>query len=66
MKVADFTAEELKALIRETVEEVLEEHFGDPDAGLELRDEVKAQLLASEDKPGAPIENVAKELGLTW
>ncbi len=47
-------------------QEVLEKHFSDPDTGLELRDEVKAQLLASEDEVSIPIEDVAKALGLTW
>lgn len=47
IKVADLTPEELTALIRESVEAVLIEHFGDPDAGLELREELRARLLAS-------------------
>jgi len=42
MKVADLTPEELKALIRESVEAVLAEHLGNPDAGLELREELKS------------------------
>lgn len=67
MKVADFTPEELKALIRESVEEVLEEHFGDPDAGLELRDDLAARLAALEsEEPSIPAEEVAKRFGLTW
>lgn len=70
-KVKDLTIEELKELIEQTVEQTLLEWLGDPDEGLEVRDEVKARLrrsLARERKgePGISVEEVAKKLGLEW
>ena len=44
------TVEQLQDLIRHTVEHCLEEYFGDPDAGLVVKEEVKQQLLASRKK----------------
>lgn len=41
MQISDMTLDEFKALIRETVQETLEEFFVDPDEGLEVREEVK-------------------------
>lgn len=41
------TVEQLQDLIRHTVEQCLEEYFGDPDVGLEIKEEVKQKLLAS-------------------
>ena len=71
VKVKDLTVEELKELIEQTVEQTLLELLGDPDEGLELREEVKARLrrsLARERKgvPGIPAEEVAHKLGLGW
>ncbi len=43
MRVNDLTVDELRALMREVVEEVVEEKLGmltDPDEGLELREDV--------------------------
>jgi methionine synthase II (cobalamin-independent) len=65
MKVADFTPEQLKALIRESVEEALEELLGDPDCGLELRDGLKEELAASQAS-SIPAEEVAERLELSW
>jgi len=45
MQVRDMTVEQLRDLIRHTVEQCLEEYFGDPDAGLEVKQEVKQKLL---------------------
>lgn len=39
--------EQLRDLIRHTVEQCLEEYFGDPDVGLEVKTEVKQKLLDS-------------------
>jgi hypothetical protein len=50
MKVADLTPEELRTLVRESVAEALEELLGDPDEGLELKEEVKEQLRRSLDQ----------------
>jgi len=47
MQVRDMTVEQLRDLIRHTVEQCLEEYFGDPDAGLEVKQEVKQKLLES-------------------
>jgi len=69
MKIAELTVEELKALIDETVEAKLEELMGDPDYGLELREEVKERLrdsLAAVERGEKPVsmEEVAVRLGL--
>ncbi|MDY6803441.1 MAG: hypothetical protein SXA11_06490 [Cyanobacteriota bacterium] len=71
MQVKDMTVEELKALIRDTVEETLEDFLGeyDPDAGLEIQAEIKQQLLEMRQgikagKRGIPAEEVYHKLGL--
>ncbi|WP_068814830.1 hypothetical protein [Phormidesmis priestleyi] len=71
MHIKDLTIEELKALIRETVLETLEELLDDPDEGKEMRPEVKQQLIESMRRTqtgerGIPATEVAKKLGLTW
>ncbi|MEW5856993.1 MAG: hypothetical protein AB1861_06380 [Cyanobacteriota bacterium] len=47
MQVKEMTVEQLRDLIRHTVEQCLEEYFGDFDAGLEVKEEVKQKLLDS-------------------
>jgi len=42
--VAKITARELNMLIQSALKEALEEVFGDPDAGLELRPEFEEEL----------------------
>jgi hexokinase len=69
MQIKNMTLDELKALIRETVEETLEDFFCDPDEGKEVREEVKQQLLKSlkqteAGERGIPTEEVYKKLGL--
>ena len=71
MKVKDLTVEELKVLIEETVEEKLQEILGDPDEGLEIKEEVIERLKHSmaaikKGEQGIPIEQVAKKLGINW
>jgi hypothetical protein len=71
MQVKDLTTDELKALIRETVTEILEEFLDDPDKGKEIRPELKQQLLESRQRRanGAraiSAEEVAQRFGLTW
>ena len=70
MKVNELTIEQLKALIEEAVEEKLQEMLGDPDFGLELKDEVKERLrrslAAAERQKGIPLARVVKETGLEW
>ena len=71
MQVKDMTTDDLKALIRETVAETLEEYLDDPDRGLEIRAEVKQRLIESRQRRqasvrGIPAEEVAKKLGFNW
>jgi len=47
MKLGSLSREELKALIKEAVEEALVELLGDPDEGFELRPEVRERLQRS-------------------
>ena len=69
--VADLTIDEFKNLIREVVTQTLAEMFGDPDKGLELRDDFRRALqtsLASVEAGGRtiPAKEVAAKLGLNW
>lgn len=71
MQIKDLTTDELKALIRETISETLQELLDDPDRGKELRSEVKHRLsislqLAETGGHGISVEEVAKKIGLTW
>ena len=71
MKLGSLSREELKALIKEAVEEALAELLGDPDEGLELRPEVRERLQRSlervrQGESGIPAEEVAKRAGLVW
>jgi len=71
MKVKDLTVEQLKDLIQSAIEEKLEELIGDPDAGLELRQEVKERLRNSLSAMQAghkriPVDEAAKQAGLDW
>jgi len=71
MKVAEMSIEELKNLISTVVEQKLTELFGDPDWGMELREEVKERLRATskaeaEGKRGIPASEVAKRIGIDW
>jgi hypothetical protein len=67
--VSDLTVDELKALVRETVEQTLAEFLVDPDKGLPLRQGMKAALERSikavrEGSPLYSADEVAKDLGL--
>ena len=66
MKVKELTVEQLKMLIDEAVEDKLAEILGDPDEGLELREEVIQKLKAHKvsRKARVPMEQVAKRYGL--
>lgn len=67
MKVSEISVEELKQLIAQIVEQKLEELLGDPDSGMQLRDEVKERLRRTSDvKRGIPASEVARRLGLNW
>ncbi|MCK4391509.1 hypothetical protein KAX17_01210 [Candidatus Bipolaricaulota bacterium] len=71
MRVKDLPNKELKALVREAVEEALIELLGDPDQGLELREEIQERLRHSLERVekgerGIPAEEAAKRAGLSW
>ena len=68
--VADLTIDEFKNLIREIVTQTLAEMLGDPDEGLELRDDFKIALkhsLASVEAGGRtiPVQEVAAKFGMS-
>jgi len=69
MSLSDLTTEKLRELIAEVVEEKLLELLGDPDAGLDIRDDVRERLLRSRAavEQGAPtiaLAKLAEELGV--
>ena len=70
--ISDLSVDEFKNLIREIVEETITDLFADPDAGLELRDEMVAYLQTSSKslKSGKintdSAAQVAANLGLEW
>ena len=69
--VAELTIDEFRALIRETVAEVVAELFDDPDEGLELTDWAVARLKAAqqaghtEQRPTISLSEVARRHGLS-
>ncbi len=70
MRVNDLTVDELRTLMREVVEEVVEEQLGllkDPDEGLELRDDVAESLevYLGSNRRGDDADDVFRALGLT-
>ena len=71
MQVKDLTVQELKAIIRETVIETLGEYLEDADRKLELKEDVKQQLLDSLQETesgvsGITAQELANKLGLKW
>ena len=71
MKVKELSVEQLIALIQEAVEEKLQEILGDPDQGMELKEDIKERLKQSlsaveRGERGIPISQVVKETGLKW
>ena len=68
-KIADLTIDEFRGLVQEVVIQTLSEMMGDPDEGLELRDdfaeELKQSLADMEvDVKTVPAQKVAERLGL--
>jgi hypothetical protein len=66
--VGEMTVAQLKALIKESVEEILREILVDPDAGLQLRPEFEERLrqsLSYVDSGGKPLsfEELKRRLG---
>jgi len=69
--VIELTVDELKQIIEEAVEQKLSEMLGDPDEGLQLREEIKARLRRSLEAErrgtrGIPAQEVATQLGVEW
>lgn len=62
MLVSNLTVEQLQDLIRHTVEQCLEEYFGDPDAELTLKPEVKQKLQKIIQSQPSENQGVAEEL----
>ena len=65
------SADEMKDLVSELVEEKLTEILGDPDADRELKETVVNRLKDSFEaeergEPGAPAAEFARKLGLKW
>ena len=70
-RMIELTVDELKQIIGEAVEQKLSEMLGDPDEGLELREEIKARLrrsleLEHRGTRGIPAQEVAAQLGVEW
>jgi hypothetical protein len=66
-KIQDLSLEELKAFIDETIDKRIEERFGDPDVGLEVKPEIiKKVRNIRRGKVIFSAEEVAKHLGLKW
>ncbi|MBE9218630.1 MULTISPECIES: hypothetical protein [Dolichospermum] len=65
MQIKEMTAEQLQNLIRNTVDEMLDEYFGDPDEGREIQESFKQSLLEirrkrQEGRPTIPLAEVYK------
>ncbi len=70
-RMIELTVDELKQIIGEAVEQKLSEILGDPDEGLELREEITARLQRSLEAErhgirGIPVQEVAAQLGVEW
>ena len=64
-RIADLTLEDLRGLVEVFVWNALQDFGFDPDEGLELKPEVKAQLRATLDKmSGKTADEVRRNLGL--
>jgi hypothetical protein len=67
--VADLTMDEFKGLVKEVVSQTIFELLGDPDDGLELREEIQERLhrsLAASSLKTKSAQEVAEKLGLEW
>lgn len=67
--VAEMTAEELREVVGSAVERKLVELLGDPDTGLEIRENVRKRLLrqkraVAKGERGEPLEKVVRRLKL--
>ena len=69
MQIKDMTEQQLQELIRYTVYETLDQYFGDPDQGKEVKEAFKQNLLEIQRKRTAgratiPAEEVYKRYGI--
>jgi len=64
-RINSITLEDLKRVVEDAIDEKFEEYLGDPDAGLEVREEVIQRLVSQRKarKPRIPMEQVAKKYG---
>ena len=61
MQVKDLTIEELKAVIRETVIESLEDLLPDPDAGKIVKEKFQQELLEIRQRRKAGTKNISAD-----
>ncbi|XGV97120.1 MAG: hypothetical protein ACAF41_30915 [Leptolyngbya sp. BL-A-14] len=61
MQVKDLTTEELKALIRETVIDTIQEVLDDPDKGRELKENIRQQLIEMRSRREAGSQRISSE-----
>ena len=59
MQVKDLTIEELKAVIRETVIESLEDLLPDPDAGKTVKEQFQQELLEIRQRRKEGTKNIS-------
>jgi methyl coenzyme M reductase subunit C-like uncharacterized protein (methanogenesis marker protein 7) len=67
MNISDLSLDELKELVKGLVDDRIRDLVGDPDLGLQLRDDVRTRLkqsLSSETRVTG--EAMAEQLGLHW
>jgi hypothetical protein len=69
MQVKDLTVEQLQTLIRSTVDEGLDEYFGDPDQGKQIKESFMQSLLSirkrrKEGRSTIPSSDVYKRYGI--
>jgi hypothetical protein len=67
--VAEMSPDELREIIESSIERKLNEFFSDPDAGLEIKESLRQQLLRQEadfdhGNRGKPLADVIERLGL--
>jgi hypothetical protein len=70
VQIKDLTIDEFKSLIRETVEETLQDLLVDPDADRPIKDDLRQQLLHLQERRASAkqtlsSEQVMEELGLS-
>ena len=67
--IAQMTKQEFQEMLEATIEQKLLEMLGDPDEGLELRDDIRERLLrqrqaVAEGERGQSLEDVVQQLKL--